>query len=121
VRLLICGGRDWTDRAAIRRLLEQLRPAVVLEGGARGADRLARQEAAALRIKVETYWADWVRHGRRAGLVRNQRMLDEGRPDLVAAFPTERSTGTWHMVGLARRAGVEVRLLGPWSAKERPV
>lgn len=40
-------------------------------------------------------------------------MLKEGKPDLVVAFPTEKSKGTWHMVDIARKAGVEVIVVGP--------
>jgi hypothetical protein len=37
-------------------------------------------------------------------------MLDEGKPDLVLAFPGGR--GTRNMVGQAKRAGVPVEIVG---------
>jgi hypothetical protein len=52
------------------------------------------------------YPADWAKHGRAASPIRNQQMLDEGRPNLVVAFPGGR--GTADMVRRARSAGVEV-------------
>ena len=52
--------------------------------------------------------AEWHRLGRKAGPIRNQRMLDEGKPDLVVAFPG--GTGTAGMVALACKAGVRVIL-----------
>ena len=50
-----------------------------------------------------------VRLGRKAGPIRNQRMLDEGKPDLVVAFPGGK--GTNGMIDLARNAGVRVILV----------
>jgi hypothetical protein len=50
--------------------------------------------------------AEWETLGRKAGPIRNERMLTEGKPDLVVAFPGGR--GTAHMTRLAREAGVEV-------------
>jgi hypothetical protein len=47
------------------------------------------------------------KHGRAARPIRNQRMLDEGKPDLVVAFPGGR--GTTDMIRRAERAGVPVR------------
>ena len=44
--------------------------------------------------------------GKRAGPLRNQRMLDEGKPDLVVAFPG--GGGTKDMVRRAVKAGVSV-------------
>lgn len=50
--------------------------------------------------------------GKAAGPIRNQRMLDDGKPDRVLAFPGGR--GTANMVKLAKAAGVpvhEIRIL----------
>jgi hypothetical protein len=77
----------------------------IIEGGAQGADRFAREWAEAHAVKVETYYADW-RVGPKAGPIRNQRMLDDGRPDVVVAFAGGR--GTADMVRRAMRAGVQV-------------
>lgn len=113
MRVLICGGREWTDGAAIQRELAKLAgAALVVEGGARGADRLARHAADALGIPTRTFFADWLRYGRAAGPLRNQQMLDEGRPDLVLAFHADlaRSKGTADMVRRARKAGVLVQV-----------
>jgi hypothetical protein len=50
--------------------------------------------------------ADWAGLGRKAGPLRNERMLHEGKPQLVVAAPGGR--GTSHMTHIAREAGVEV-------------
>lgn len=57
-------------------------------------------------IPETAYPADWRRDGKSAGYRRNRRMLSEGRPDLVIAFPG--GPGTAHMVEIAEKAGVPV-------------
>lgn len=79
----------------------------LIEGGALGADRLARRWAYTVGgITVETFPADWGAHGKAAGPIRNQRMIDEGKPDVVLAFPGGR--GTADMIRRAEAAGIRV-------------
>ena len=79
---------------------------LVIAGGARDADTLAAEWAKAQGIPCEIYMADWEGLGRKAGPIRNQRMLDDGKPDLVVAYPGGR--GKADMVRRARGAGLEV-------------
>jgi hypothetical protein len=82
---------------------------VVIEGGARGADRFGRIWAQRLGLEVLTFNADWDRWGRSAGFRRNEEMLTLGKPDLVIAYvdkPLVESRGTKSMVDLARDAHV---------------
>lgn len=74
MRLLVCGGRDFRDRAALKRRMAQLAQGemVLIEGGARGADSLAHEIAAELGWTIETFPADWNAHGKSAGPRRNQ-------------------------------------------------
>jgi hypothetical protein len=83
----------------------------VIEGEAKGADSLARQWAYDNDIPVEKYPADWTAHGRAAGPIRNRKMLTEGKPDIVVAFPSvplDQSKGTRNMVEQARKADIKV-------------
>lgn len=116
MRVLVCGGRDYSDWDRVQAVLNKLHEAniidVIIEGGARGADRMGREWARMIGgADVETYEAEWEHHGKFAGHLRNQRMLDEGKPDLVIAFPGGR--GTADMVRKARKAGVEVIEIAP--------
>ncbi len=109
MRVLVCGGRDYDDEPAVVRALVAARATFVIDGGAPGADTLAwkwakRHLAPDCR---RTFDAEWHKHGKGAGPMRNQQMLDEGRPDLVIAFPGGR--GTADMVRRAERAGVPVQ------------
>jgi SLOG family YspA-like protein len=110
--IAVCGGRDFTDRQLIRKVLAEYLPPAgfdepqIIHGDARGADRLAGQEASDLGFWVEGVPADWKRNGKAAGPIRNRQMLDR-KPDLVIAFPGGK--GTAHMVGEAKKRGIEVR------------
>ena len=109
-RVLICGGRDFTDREAVYASLDSLhaehRVSLVIAAGARGAERLATEWARGHGVPAEVYEADWQRLGRKAGPLRNARMLIEGKPDLVVAFPGGKDTA--NMIEQARGAGVRV-------------
>jgi hypothetical protein len=122
LRLLVCGSREWTDRELLAATVDQAvaehgagRPGVVLiEGDARGADRLAGQLARARGWQLEVYPADWQHHGRSAGIRRNARMLREGRPERVLAFTDDlgSSRGTADMVRRACAARLPVLVIG---------
>jgi len=109
-KILICGGRDYEDYGRLEDELNLLWRAegeyTIIHGCARGADSLAGQYAKQYNNPVEEYPADWDKYGRRAGPLRNIQMLEEGKPDLVVAFPGGR--GTAHMIKIAQDAGVEV-------------
>ena len=110
MRVLVCGGRNFNDALTLGSWLGGIHGrqgiAVLIEGGARGADFMARRFAEWKGIPVVTFDADWKTHGKAAGPIRNQRMIEEGKPDLVVAF--EGGSGTADMVRRARAAGVEV-------------
>lgn len=71
-----------------------------------GADVWADEWAEDRGVKAWKFPADWMLLGKAAGPRRNQKMLNEGKPDLVVAFPGGK--GTADMVRKARVAGVEV-------------
>ncbi len=114
MRVLVCGGRNFNNQELLVSTLNTLyldeNFDVLIEGEANGADKMSAWWAEAYNIKIERYNAEWKKHGRRAGFIRNQRMLDEGNPDLVIAFPG--GVGTDMMCNLAEQAGIEVRKIG---------
>ena len=109
MRVLVCGGRDFDDMAMVERVLGEVEITELIEGGAKGADTLARTWAKDNEIPVRTFKADWGRYRKGAGPIRNRQMIDEGKPDLVVAFPG--GSGTANMIGLARAAGLPLRLV----------
>jgi hypothetical protein len=112
MRVLVCGGRDYTDRAALYAELDRLHAeysfGTIISGGASGADALAVEWAQAQGIATQVFAAEWGTFGRRgsASSLRNARMLAESRPDIVVAFPGGHRTA--NMVKQAKAAGVWV-------------
>jgi hypothetical protein len=82
----------------------------LIAGGARGADIMAENYAEMLKIPRRIYYPDWNTYGRAAGPIRNRRMLIDGKPDLVIAFPGGK--GTLNMVKQASKANVKVEKIG---------
>lgn len=126
MRVLVCGSRDFTDRRIVYTVLVGMTyfsfksdsPVVVIEGGALGADRFAAEWAEG--SNHLRFPADWTKHGKAAGPIRNQTMLDEGKPDIVVAFvnkPLAESRGTADMVRRARKAGVPTYVIESMGAE----
>ncbi len=118
-RVLVCGGRSFecarSVLGALNDIYREEGVAAVIEGGAKGADCDAGLWADALDIEHLRFSAQWDKHGKAAGPIRNRQMLDEGKPDLVLAFPGGK--GTANMVKLAREAGLEVREIQPLTPR----
>ena len=108
MKLLVTGARQYGDTDYLNAVLDCIAPARVIEGAARGADELAHRWAASRGVPNDRYPAEWNKYGRAAGPVRNKRMLDEGSPDLVVAFPEAGGRGTQNMMRQALKAGLTV-------------
>lgn len=110
-RILICGSRDWNDFNSIKNYLQTLpKDSIIIHGGCRGADSIAGYLAKQMGMEVQVYKADWTTHGKVAGPKRNQKMLDEGKPNCVVAFHNDisNSKGTLDMVTRAEKNGLDV-------------
>jgi hypothetical protein len=106
-RLLVCGEQLYVDRERVYSVLSELNPVLVIHGAAPGADTLADDWALSRGVPVLRFHANWTGYARRmAGFARNVKMLHEGRPTAVAAFPGRAGTG--NMVRQALEAGVTV-------------
>ena len=115
-RVLICGGRNFTDyqflsETLLRELAPWLPDVEIIQGAARGADMLAAKFAwHHCSVKSRFFPildAEWEQLGKGAGHNRNARMLAQSGADLVIAFPGQ--GGTADMCAIAGKAGVEVR------------
>jgi hypothetical protein len=108
--LIVCGGRDYENTRAVFAALHHLHAErgvrKIKHGKCRtGADRLANRWAELEGVEVEPFPADWARHGRAAGPIRNQAMADSGADGCVA-FPG--GAGTADMATRAEAAGIKV-------------
>jgi hypothetical protein len=110
MRILVCGSRSYSDREHVFETLHALAEKhgwlTIIEGGAKGADSLAREWAKLCYHGLVTIPADWQQYGTAAGPIRNTKMLISGKPDLVVAFPG--GNGTADMVRQALAAKIEV-------------
>ena len=78
MRVLVCGGRDFTNYIKLNKALDDL--------------------------------GYWDKYQNAAGPIRNQQMIDEGKPDICLAFPTKKSRGTWDMVSRCRKHNILVHI-----------
>lgn len=110
MRAIVCGGRAYANKDLVFQTLDDavgmLGLSFVIQGGAGGADGLARQWCRERGVEFVSYPAAWRRLGNRAGPIRNKEMLDECHPDMVIAFPGGR--GTANMIMQAEKVGVRV-------------
>jgi hypothetical protein len=111
--VIIAGSRDFNDQALLYErcdhLLSQQSDVVVISGAARGADQMGERYATDRGLGIVRMPADWETHGKRAGYLRNNAMLE--RADAVIAFWDGTSRGTANMIDIARKAGVPVRVV----------
>lgn len=117
MRVIVCGGRNFQDVALLWRTLDEISERQIISciidgasddvtGPYQGADYWAHQWARARGRPTMRVFADWKKHGRAAGPIRNSEMLKDGQPNLVVAFVG--GNGTADMVRKARAASVEV-------------
>ena len=110
MRLLVCGGRDYTDTATLYRVLDAVHKrrslVCVIHGDARGADRLAGTWAETRGVLIVSFLADWKTNGRAPVRFRKQQMIDHGKPTGVVAFPG--GAGTADMIRRAKAVGLKV-------------
>jgi hypothetical protein len=119
-RIAIVGSRKLPRDAARRIIFGGVAgtpiDAVIVSGAARGpvrsrntvsADREAARAARFYRRALDEMPADWDGLGRRAGFVRNVRLVESltGSEDRLVAIHDGVSPGTSHVIAEARRAG----------------
>lgn len=115
MKLLVCGGRSYTDVPVVHAVLaSHIKPndtgSVVIQGGANGADLIAKEWAYANGIHCAQIDPLWVIHGKAAGPIRNGVMLTL-KPDIVVVFPG--GNGTADMVKQARAHLLSVLIVKP--------
>lgn len=109
VRVAIVGSRDFPNLQAVGQYVSRLpKDSVIVSGGTRGVDRTAEIAAEACGMDKLIFPADWNRHGKAAGYMRNRLIV--ANADRVVAFQHNGSRGTQHTIDLARDAGLDVEV-----------
>lgn len=122
MRVIVAGSRNFTDRDLLYLMLQEaVGPTyttygprhTIVQGFARGADRMAYDWGKAYGCRVQTFYPDWQQHGKAAGYIRNRAMVEsEPKADLCLIFygPNGETAGTKNTEELARNAGIPVRV-----------
>lgn len=116
MKVIIAGGRDFTDFMKLAGMLatwtketeihEAFEPITeVVSGGARGADKLGEVWARQHGIPIKRMPADWAKHKKSAGPIRNTEMAKYA--DGLIAFWDGKSPGTKDMIEKATKLGLK--------------
>ncbi len=114
MKVVVCGSRHWTDRFTMYQRLSELPvDATVIQGECDGADVMACKIALEIALEVVGFYPAWKKYDLSAGPRRNIKMLNTN-PALVLAFhdDLDKSKGTKHIVGEARKRGIKVEVIG---------
>lgn len=119
MKLAVVGSRDfdphrtWIMRFEIQKIAIRVGwdDIVIVSGGARGADAAAEQCARDFGVPFEVYPTDWKRYGPRAGMIRNQQIVDVA-DELLAFFQDGETPGTADAIRRARAKGIPVQVFG---------
>lgn len=107
MKIAVTGGRTFSDQRCFDAAMDALQPNTLLFCDAHGADEMAKAFANKHGIPYREFARSWSLMGVLAGLICNIRMLEQGKPDMVAAFPG--SAGTEHCIKNALLRGIPVR------------
>ncbi|MEG3880505.1 DUF2493 domain-containing protein [Microcoleus sp. herbarium7] len=115
LKVIIAGSRDFNDYQLLKQNLGKILQRYTIDqieivsGGARGADRLGERYAKERGMILKIIPADWNEHGKSAGFKRNAEMATYATHCI--AFWDGRSSGTKHMIDLARQYNLELRVI----------
>lgn len=114
MKLLVSGYRNFFDYEIISRemknILEKDTDHTVIHGGCFGVDTIAGKVSEENNWNVQIFNADWS-IGKKAGPIRNQKMIDEGKPDFALLFLSEKSKGTLDMKNRLDSAKIKYKII----------
>ena len=114
MKVIICGGRDFDDLMLLAERMGHFTQRAfhvqVISGKAKGADSLGEIWARDFTdMPVLEFPADWDKHGRRAGWIRNNQMAEVATH--VVAFWDGKSRGTKMMIDIARDKDLPLKII----------
>lgn len=119
MRVLVCGCRNLSGYIGFKNYIyesmsifhTQTKITKLIEGGASGVDYVAKQWAIVNKIPIKEFPAEWDKYNKSAGSIRNQQMIDEGKPDIVIAFWDGKSRDTLDMISRAISNRINVSIV----------
>jgi len=115
LKVIVAGGRDFNDYELLKeKLLKVLinydfKDVEIVSGSARGADSLGERFAKEFGCNLKMFPAEWEKWGKSAGYRRNAEMAKYG--DACVCFWDGKSKGTKHMIDLATKEGINLRVI----------
>lgn len=113
MKVIIAGGRNFRDYDKLREscdnILVNQKEIEIVSGTAAGADTLGERYAQEKGYEVKKFPAQWDLYGKSAGYKRNQQMAEYA--DGLIAFWDGKSKGTKHMIDIANKMGLKVRVV----------
>jgi hypothetical protein len=113
MRIIIAGSRSFNNYPFLHGkcsfFIGEHTNITIVSGTARGADQMGERFAKLRGYAVKQFPAYWDMHGKRAGYVRNEEMAKFS--DALIAFWDGKSRGTRHMIDLAKKHGLRVRIV----------
>ncbi len=120
VKIIISGGRDFNRQDILNSFVSGILAdiefdmyldndeIVLLQGGASGADAMSKVFAYENAYATQEYKADWDKHGKAAGPIRNVEMANAAH--VLIAFWDGKSKGTKHMIDTSIAHGLHVHV-----------
>lgn len=110
MKTIIAGSRNFQDYKKMEEVLANIpwKITQVISGNAIGADQMGEWWAQQNEIEVRVFPANWSKHGKAAGHIRNQEMAKVG--DALVAFWDGKSKGTENMINLARQKHLQLKI-----------
>lgn len=103
MRVAIIGSRSFNDYEYFQEVMDEYIIGEIVSGGAKGADAFAEKYAYEEGFPTTIFHANWRKHGKAAGFIRNAEIWDYA--ECGVAFWDGKSTGTAHSFKLARSRG----------------
>jgi hypothetical protein len=112
MKVIIAGSRYFNDYEILCRycdhVLQDQTNIEVVSGTARGADQLGEKYATERGYNITKFPADWDKYKKAAGYIRNEEMAKYA--DALIAFWDGNSKGTEHMINLAKKYNLKIRI-----------
>ena len=113
MKVIVAGGRDFTKKKKLFKVLDKFldgrREVTIINGAAEGADDLGGEYALERKLDMVIFPANWKGRGNGAGYIRNAAMAEYGTH--LVAFWDGKSPGTKGMIEVAKRKGLEVKVV----------
>ena len=115
-KVIIAGSREFTDYALLEKKCDKILKdipkdkLIIVSGKCSGADLLGEHYAKSRGIPIEEFPADWNKHGKAAGPIRNKQMAYYAS-HLIVFWNGNDKGGSINMIKQAREQGLTIRII----------